>query len=169
MAELHDNKGTLALKGRRIKVTPKVDLTAMVDLAFLLITFFMLTTSLNKSNSLAIAVPDNEKTSVVDVDQRRLFSLIVDHEKVVYYQGNEIAQRRSILTQEKKLRNILEEVKNKVWRTTQKDIIVLIKPTKYASTIDIINTLDEIKKSNIKRYMLSKLTKEDEREIIKRL
>ncbi len=123
MAELHDNKGTLALKGRRIKVTPKVDLTAMVDLAFLLITFFMLTTSLNKSNSLAIAVPDNEKTSVVDVDQRRVFSLIVDHEKVVYYQGNEIAQRRSILTQEKNYAISLKKLKTRFGEQLKKTLL----------------------------------------------
>ncbi|RZL16347.1 MAG: biopolymer transporter ExbD, partial [Pedobacter sp.] len=40
------------------KMVPKVDLTAMVDLAFLLITFFMLTTSLSKPVAMDIAKPD---------------------------------------------------------------------------------------------------------------
>jgi biopolymer transport protein ExbD len=40
------------------KLVPKVDLTAMVDLAFLLITFFMLTTSLSKPVAMDIVKPD---------------------------------------------------------------------------------------------------------------
>ena len=43
---------------RNKKAVPKVDLTAMVDLAFLLITFFMLTTSLSKPVAMDIAKPD---------------------------------------------------------------------------------------------------------------
>lgn len=43
---------------RNRKAAPKVDLTAMVDLAFLLITFFMLTTSLSKPIAMDVAKPD---------------------------------------------------------------------------------------------------------------
>ena len=56
MAELNTSKNK--------KLSPKVDLTAMVDLAFLLITFFMLTTSLAKPVAMDIAKPDDSDPTV---------------------------------------------------------------------------------------------------------
>jgi biopolymer transport protein ExbD len=59
MAELNQKtQETGKKKIRSRKMAPKVDLTAMVDLAFLLITFFMLTTTLNKPSAMDIAMPD---------------------------------------------------------------------------------------------------------------
>ena len=57
MATLNITQNSKAVKGSTLKKLPNVDLTAMVDLAFLLITFFMLTTSLAKIKSIDIAKP----------------------------------------------------------------------------------------------------------------
>jgi biopolymer transport protein ExbD len=60
MAELNQKQPQAGKKKiRSKKLAPKVDLTAMVDLAFLLITFFMLTTTLSKPYRLDVAMPDN--------------------------------------------------------------------------------------------------------------
>ncbi len=57
MAELNQDSGKdKGGKVRSKKDGGKVDLTAMVDLAFLLITFFMLTTSLNKPQAMDVAI-----------------------------------------------------------------------------------------------------------------
>ena len=61
MAELNQDSGGKGGKVRSKKQGGRVDLTAMVDLAFLLITFFMLTTSLNKPNAMDVTVPDKNK------------------------------------------------------------------------------------------------------------
>ena len=62
MAELNtgDSGSSKGGKVRSKKQNSKVDLTAMVDLAFLLITFFMLTTSLSKPQSMDLGLPDKD-------------------------------------------------------------------------------------------------------------
>ena len=58
MATLNIPQSGKAARGSARKPIPGVDLTAMVDLAFLLITFFMLTTSLGKMSAMDLAKPD---------------------------------------------------------------------------------------------------------------
>ena len=60
MAEIAENPES-GKKGRAKKQSTRVDLTAMVDLAFLLITFFMFTTTLAKPKAMQIALPTDEK------------------------------------------------------------------------------------------------------------
>ncbi|KAF5308753.1 hypothetical protein FQR65_LT17976 [Abscondita terminalis] len=68
LKELNQDSGKQGKGGkvRSKKNGGKVDLTAMVDLAFLLITFFMLTTSLNKPQAMDVAMPDKNKMDATD-------------------------------------------------------------------------------------------------------
>src|SRR5215831_3481360 len=91
MAELNtgDGGGKKGQKVRSKKASTKVDLTAMVDLAFLLITFFMLTTSLSKPQSMDLGMPDkDEKTPDILIAQERTMSVLIGPDnKLKIYMG----------------------------------------------------------------------------------
>ncbi|MBD5309347.1 MAG: biopolymer transporter ExbD [Muribaculaceae bacterium] len=61
MAEVQEKSGNEGKKGAQKKMHIRVDFTPMVDMNMLLITFFMLCTTMIKSQTLTIALPSNEK------------------------------------------------------------------------------------------------------------
>src|SRR5690606_14765133 len=83
------DKGGKGGKVRTKKAGGKVDLTAMVDLAFLLITFFMLTTSLNTPQAMDVAMPDKNKMDANDnleiADNRSITLLLGSDDKISWY------------------------------------------------------------------------------------
>ena len=94
MAELNtgDGGGGKGGKVRSKKQNSKVDLTAMVDLAFLLITFFMLTTTLSKPQSMDLSLPDKDdkkdvKTDIKVDENRTMTILLGENNKLVRYVG----------------------------------------------------------------------------------
>src|ERR1700710_1310903 len=92
MAEL-DTSGGGKHKGGKVRTKKKatrVDLTAMVDLAFLLITFFMLTTTLNKPKAMDLAMPDKDdiKKDQLDIAASRSMTLLLgSNDKLEWYIG----------------------------------------------------------------------------------
>ena len=91
MAEL-DTSGGGKHKGGKIrskKASTRVDLTAMVDLAFLLITFFMYTTTLQKPKAMNLVMPDNSvKQSTIAIAASRTMTIILGgHNKIEWYMG----------------------------------------------------------------------------------
>ena len=91
MAEIAQNSRKGRKKRRTKKLSTRVDFTPMVDLGFLLITFFMLATTLNKPQTMEIALPSKEK--IPDADQTKIKAsravtiLLGKDNKVYYYEG----------------------------------------------------------------------------------
>ena len=91
MAEIVQEEGH---KGKGKKKPKKhgthIDMTPMVDLACLLLTFFMLTTVLSKPKVMEIILPEkpkeNEKPPELD-KSRALNILLIDHDKILWYDG----------------------------------------------------------------------------------
>ena len=155
MAEL--NTGGGGEKGGKVrskKQSTRVDLTAMVDLAFLLITFFMLTTSLSKPLAMDIAKPDkDEKNKDNKLELRASQSMTIllgKNNKVAWYMG-EAGKSQPTIEGFADIRSSLLKNKQKVKETMGKDIIVIIKPTDgstYKNFVDIMDELN-ITKTNI--------------------
>lgn len=157
MAELNtgDGDGKKGGKVRSKKSNSKVDLTAMVDLAFLLITFFMLTTTLSKPQSMPLGLPDKDddpsKKKDMKVDENRTLTVILgDNDKMVYYMGllaTPIAGPKDISYGKDGIRKeLLKRKKSVVEYTGNKDkgLIVIIKPTKKSNYRNLVDILDEM-------------------------
>jgi len=165
MAELNtsDSGGKKGGKVRSKKQNSKVDLTAMVDLAFLLITFFMLTTTLSKPQAMNLGLPDKSDNPTDDtkVDEKRTMTVMLgDNNKMVYYMGlldSPIAGPDDIAYGKDGIRKELLERKKSVLEYTgnpDKGMIVIIKPSKKANYRNVIDILDEMAISGIPTYTI---------------
>ncbi|MCJ8210148.1 biopolymer transporter ExbD [Mucilaginibacter sp. RS28] len=157
MAELNTSEKT----GRRSglsRTAARVDLTAMVDLAFLLITFFMLTTTLQKNNAMPVAMPD--KTEVVDVPgvpaSRTMTVCLGKNDKALLYMGEagKPSYQKVVDYGRMGLRQSLLAKQQDVKATTGKDMIVLIKPSDHSIYNNLVNTLDEMNIAKVERYAI---------------
>lgn len=88
MAEVEQKDGSSKQK----KFTIRVDFTPMVDMNMLLITFFMLCTTLSKPQTMEISMPSNDK-NITEEDQtkvaasRAITVLLGGDDRVFYYAG----------------------------------------------------------------------------------
>ncbi|HYK75609.1 MAG TPA: biopolymer transporter ExbD [Daejeonella sp.] len=156
MAELDTSGGGKKGGGkvRSKKASTRVDLTAMVDLAFLLITFFMLTTTLAKPQAMDIAMPDKSKDqpdSHLEVaDNRSMTILLGAGNRVEWYMGsvdNPLTPPQVDNFGKSGIRKALLEKKKEVIALTgdpAKGLIVLIKPSDKSNYRNLVDILDEM-------------------------
>jgi biopolymer transport protein ExbD len=159
MAELDTSSGG-GKKGGKVrskKANTKVDLTAMVDLAFLLITFFMLTTSLSKPQAMDVAKPDKDE----DNPENRLelkasmtmTILLGKNDKVAWYMG-EMGQSAPTIETINQVGKSIAENKKKVDAANagnpKANFVVLVKPTKGANYQNFVDIMDELEIRKVK-------------------
>src|SRR5256885_11971747 len=81
-------------KVRAKKSSTHIDMTPMVDLAFLLLTFFILTTTFSKPKTMDITMPvkdkitEEEKTKVPA--SQTISVLLTDKDRIIWYQGVDV-------------------------------------------------------------------------------
>src|SRR6476646_10558495 len=108
MAEIQTSE-TGKKKGvrRSKKLSTKVDLTPMVDLGFLLITFFVFTTSISKATVMKLNMPDDSPDSMVTAEGKTLNVLLAADNIVYYYYGDSINNMHSTNFSSQGLREVI--------------------------------------------------------------
>ncbi|MGG7036179.1 MAG: ExbD/TolR family protein [Flavobacterium sp.] len=170
MAELNTGDGGGKGKGGKVrskKANARVDLTAMVDLAFLLITFFMLTTTLSKPRSMDLGLPDKEKKKEdeepMKVDQRRTVTVILGKDnKIKWFHGLIEAPEPGGTTADAVYgkngirKELLKRVVSIPQVTGDKDkgMIVIIKPTDKSTYRNLVDILDEMAICDVPTYAI---------------
>jgi biopolymer transport protein ExbD len=171
MAELNTgDSGGGKGKVRSKKANAKVDLTAMVDLAFLLITFFMLTTTLSKPQSMDLPMPDKNKDSIeIKVEDARTLTVIIGPKnQLKYYMGRyeqPIEAPAGIAYGKNGIRKKIMEKKGSVpifMQNPKKGLIMLIKASKKSTYKNLVDILDEVAICKVPTYAIVDITKDEE-------
>ena len=166
MAELNSSPAKAGGRSGRNRIAARVDLTAMVDLAFLLITFFMLTTTLQKNEAMAVVMPDKTPdTNEPGVPASRTMTVCLGkNNQVLWYMGMADAplSEPAVVNYNKTgLREALINKRNQIKTQTGKDVIVLVKPSNHSIYDNLVSTLDELNISKVDRYAIVDISPKD--------
>lgn len=156
MAEMDTSSGGGHKKGpgvkKQVKKSTRVDLTPMVDLGFLLITFFVFTTTMSQATAMSMNEPkDSKEEDQKKVKQSGAMTILLGkQDKVYYYFGqldpaNLSTQFKS--TNFKEIRNIIVDKKK---NTPEGDLMYVIKSDDSSTFKNAINILDEMTISGVK-------------------
>lgn len=115
-----------------------IDMTPLVDITFLLLTFFMFTTTMATPQIMKMAVPP-EREVEVEVQESKLFTIMVDElERVFWYPKND----ELIETNIKDIRKIAEE--QNLRPEVKNELITSLKVSPKASYGLLVRILDEL-------------------------
>lgn len=169
-------------KVRSKKASTRVDMTPMVDLGFLLITFFILATTLSKPSSMSLAVPDKQTDTKEQQSEplkaSKVLTLFLGKDNTVWALDRLAADDDKAKTDLKKvnygqdLRSLIFQSQAQVDREHGKDdkglsqFVCVIKPLKSSTYKNMVDVLDEMTVTKSKRYALVDVLTDNEKTLL---
>ncbi|MEP6750168.1 MAG: biopolymer transporter ExbD [Bacteroidota bacterium] len=157
MAEMDTSGGGGHKKGPGVKkakkLSTRVDLTPMVDLGFLLITFFIFTTTMSQPTGMKLNLPkDTDKPEEQNKVKESgvLTVLLAKNNKVYYYEGTLAPDASNFKSSN--FKDIRNEILSKKRSTNPADFVVVIKPDADCTYKNVVDMLDEMLINDVKRY-----------------
>ncbi len=151
MAEMDTSSGGSHKKGpgvkKQVKKSTRVDLTPMVDLGFLLITFFVFTTTMSQSTAMAMNEPKDvkDKKDQKEVKASGAMTILLGKaNQVYYYQGlldEKTLSQQFKSTNFKEIRGLITEKKK---GTNIDDLMYIIKADDESTFGNSMNIIDEM-------------------------
>jgi len=160
------------------KLSTRVDMTPMVDLGFLLITFFMLTTTMSKPKTMDLIMPkDTEKQEEQNKvkESTALTILLGKKNQVYYYEG--LAQdpnassnpdffKATTFANTGGIRDVIIKKRDEVARLRNfkgepEDVVVIIKADDASTYKNFVDILDEMAINRIQRYAAVDISDQD--------
>jgi biopolymer transport protein ExbD len=161
MAEISQGGGGGHKKGGKVRVkkqSTKIDMTPMVDLAFLLLTFFILTTTFNKPKTMEVNMPDkvDDETQQTKINEKDILNLVLaEEDKIFWWIGLEPPVNTTNYSQSGVRKVLLEQTR------ANPKMMVLIKPKDESRYENMVNILDEMDITDIKRYAIVEYSDDD--------
>lgn len=151
------------------KLSTRVDLTPMVDLGFLLITFFIFTTTMSNPTAMGLVLPDERPAPGEEMHQYESGAITVitaSNNRFYYYEGMlEPAGANFVPTDLKGIRSAIIHKKS---IADPSKLLVIIKPDESTNYGSVVKVLDEMTINMIKKYVLvSSLSAEEGRLVAK--
>ena len=149
MAEMDTSSGGGHKKGPGVKkgkkLSTRVDLTPMVDLGFLLITFFVFTTTMSQSTAMNMNEPKDDSTQILKVKNSGAMTILLGKaDQVYYYYGQLEPDKLSEQFKSTNFREIRDLIVSKKKATRIDDLMYIIKSDKESTFKNAIDILDEM-------------------------
>ena len=165
MAEIQQQAAGSSKPGKRRakKMSTRIDMTPMVDLAFLLLTFFMLTTTFARPYTMELNMPVKSREPTKVKASESLTILLGKNHRVHYFNGLNAGQAGAPAALQ--TTNFGPDGIRRVLQARQRQqpgrLVVLIKATPEAKYQDMVDILDEMNSSHQQKYALVKITQDD--------
>jgi biopolymer transport protein ExbD len=149
MAELDTSSGGGHKKGPGVKKSKKlstrVDLTPMVDLGFLLITFFVFTTTMSQATAMNMNEPKDDPNQQMKVKNSGAMTILLGKaDQVYYYYGELHADKISEEFKSSNFKEIRDLIVAKKKATPIDDLMYIIKSDSTSTFKNSIDILDEM-------------------------
>ena len=149
-------------KRRLIKRSTRVDLTPMVDLGFLLITFFVFTTQLSQATVMNLNMPFDKDKERDDVCESCVLTVMLkEHNVIQYYEGKPAVNSlvRTTDFNSKGIRNIILQKKAflKKIKPGARELVLIIKASNESTFQNFVDIVDEVTINNVKHYYVSEV------------
>lgn len=137
----------------------RIDMTPMVDLGFLLITFFIFTSSMSESKASDLYLTAGDEPTSQLGASTALTVLIAGGDSIYYYNGKreealeDNGLQLSNFDVAKGIGNTIRN-KQKVLGVKSAEMMLLIKPTQRSTYNNLVNVLDEVLINNVKKYAI---------------
>ncbi len=141
-------------KKKKKRVAIRIDMTPLVDIFMLLLTFFMVTTVFSKPQTMELNLPPDDTT--VEVAQSSLLTLRVNKNFIIYWNKGNDPKLQKVNFED--LRKFLVEQD----RSTHK-MIILLKIDRDAKYNNMVDLIDEINLANLTRFSVTPLKEEDKK------
>ncbi len=149
MAEIDTSSGGGHKKGPGVKkakkLSTRVDLTPMVDLGFLLLTFFVFTTTMSQATAMNMNEPKEDKDQILKVKNSGAMTILLGKgDQVYYYFGQLEADKLSEEFKSTSFKEIRQLIVDKKKATPIDDLMYIIKSDSKSTFKNSIDILDEM-------------------------
>ena len=158
MAEVMTSESGNKVRSRKKLI--RVDMTPMVDLGFLLITFFMFTTNFSKPNVMDLGLPAKEPEPTNEIDIRNQITFILGENNRIFYYQKELKDLSSSDLKETTMQGMeISKLISSYKKVAPKpeNFTVIIKPTDDANYKNFVDILDNLAITKSERYGISEI------------